>query len=170
MIRNYLLSLYRNISRNKFYSVLNIVGLSIGLAAAILILLYVQDELSYDKYHEQHENIYRIESHFSIGDKDDKFAIVPIPMGPALKLEFPEVKEFVRFMDAGSNTLFKYEDKEYYEDRFTFTDSTVFDVYSNFSFIGNYLNDRPGLYNFNLIGFDKFSVMFGGYHRIFFTC
>jgi len=118
MIRNYLLSLYRNISRNKFYSVLNIVGLSIGLAAAILILLYVQDELSYDKYHEQHENIYRIESHFSIGDKDDKFAIVPIPMGPALKLEFPEVKEFVRFMDAGSNTLFKYEDKEYYEDRF----------------------------------------------------
>lgn len=131
MIKNYLLSLYRNITRNKFYSALNIVGLSIGLAAAILILLYVQDELSYDKYHENHEQIYRIESHFNISNKDDYFAIVPIPMGPALKLEFPEVKDFVRFMDAGSNTLFRYNDKEYYEDHFVFTDSTIFDVFTH---------------------------------------
>ncbi len=96
MIKNYLLSLYRNITRNKFYSALNIIGLSIGMAAAIFILLYVQDELSYDKYHEKHERIYRVESHFNISNKDDYFAIVPIPMGPALKLEFPEVEEFVR--------------------------------------------------------------------------
>ncbi len=131
MIKNYLLSLYRNITRNKFYSALNIAGLSIGLAAAILILLYVQDELSYDKYHSNHEQIYRVESHFTINNKDDFFAIVPIPMGPALKLEFPEVKEFVRFMDAGSNTLFRYKDKEYYEDHFVFTDSTVFDLFTH---------------------------------------
>lgn len=131
MIKNYLLSLYRNITRNKFYSALNIAGLSIGLAAAILILLYVQDELSYDKYHTNHEQIYRVESHFTVNNKEDFFAIVPVPMGPALKLEFPEVKEFVRFMDAGSNTLFRYKDKEYYEDHFVFTDSTVFDVFTH---------------------------------------
>jgi len=131
MIKNYLLSLYRNITRNKFYSALNIAGLSIGLAAAILILLYVQDELSFDKYHTNHEQIYRVESHFTVNNKEDFFAIVPVPMGPALKLEFPEVKEFVRFMDAGSNTLFRYKDKEYYEDHFVFTDSTVFDVFTH---------------------------------------
>jgi len=129
MIRNYLLSLYRNIVRNKFYSTLNILGLSIGIAAAIFILLYVQDEVSYDKYNTKHERIYRIESDFSISGKHDQFAIVPIPMGPALKIEYPEVEEVCRMTDAG-NTLFKANDKEYYEDLFFFADSTIFDLFS----------------------------------------
>ncbi|MCD4696525.1 MAG: ABC transporter permease [Bacteroidales bacterium] len=129
MIKNYLLSLYRNITRNKFYSVLNIVGLSVGIAAAIFILLYVQDELSYDKYHEKHERIYRVESHFEISGKDDKFAIVPTPMGPALKIEYPEVEEFCRLYGTG-NTLFRVGEKEYYEDYFYFSDSTVFDIFT----------------------------------------
>jgi len=61
MLKNYLLSLYRNITRNRFYSFLNIAGLSIGIAAAIFILLYVQDELSFDKYNEKRDRIFRIE-------------------------------------------------------------------------------------------------------------
>ncbi|NOX47057.1 MAG: ABC transporter permease [Chlorobi bacterium] len=81
MFKNYLISLYRNIIRNRFYSILNIIGLSVGMAAAIFILLFVQDELLYDKYHSKHEGIYRIESDFFINGKNDKFAIVPIPMG-----------------------------------------------------------------------------------------
>ncbi len=129
MIRNYLLSLYRNIARNKFYSFLNILGLSIGIAAAIFILLYVQDELSYDKYNEKHERIYRIESDFTITGKHDQFAIVPTPMGPALKIEYPEVESFCRMFNAG-NTLFRAGDKEYYEDYFFFADSTVFDIFT----------------------------------------
>ena len=129
MIKNYLLSLYRNIVRNKFYSVLNILGLSTGLAAAIFILLYVQDELSYDKYNEKHDRIYRIESDFTISGKHDHFAIVPVPMGPALKTEYPEVEQFCRMIEAG-NTLFRANDKEYYEDYFYFSDSTVFDIFT----------------------------------------
>lgn len=136
MLKNYLLSLYRNITRNRFYSFLNIAGLSVGIAAAIFILLYVQDELSYDKYNEKRDRIYRIESDFTIGNKHDKFAIVPVPMGPALKIEFPEVEAFVRLFGAG-NTLFRAGEKEYYEDFFYFADSTVFDIFSHKLITGN---------------------------------
>jgi len=129
MFKNYLLSLYRNITRNKFYTALNIIGLSLGIAVAIFILLYVQDELSYDKYHVNYERIYRIESDFTISNKHDLFAIVPIPLGPALKIEFPEIDEFVRFMDVG-NTLFRHGEKEYYEESFYIADSTIFKVFT----------------------------------------
>jgi putative ABC transport system permease protein len=129
MLKNYLLSLYRNITRNRFYSILNITGLSVGIASAIFILMYVQDELSYDKYNLKHDRIYRIESDFTISNKHDRFAIVPVPMGPALKIEFPEVESFVRIFSAG-NSLFKTEDKEYYENDFYFSDSTIFDIFS----------------------------------------
>jgi putative ABC transport system permease protein len=107
MFKNYLLSLYRNIMRNKFYTSLNIIGLSLGIAVAIFILLYVQDELSYDKYNVNHERIYRIESDFTISNKHDLFAIVPIPMGPALKIEFPEIEEFVRFTGTEKKNIMK---------------------------------------------------------------
>lgn len=129
MIKNYLLSLYRNITRNKFYSTLNIVGLSIGIAAAIFILLYIQDELSYDKFHEKHERIYRIESDFTISGKHDHFAIVPTPMGQALKIEYPEIESFCRLYEAG-NTLIRAGEIEYYEDYFFFSDSTIFDIFT----------------------------------------
>jgi len=136
MFKNYLISLYRNIVRNRFYSILNIVGLSVGIAAAIFILLFVQDELSYDKYHSKHERVYRIESDFFISGKNDKFAIVPIPMGPALKIEFPEVEEFVRLNDVG-NTLIRHKDKEYYEEGFYMADSTMFEVFTHEFIMGN---------------------------------
>ncbi|MBC8489256.1 MAG: ABC transporter permease [Bacteroidetes bacterium] len=136
MFKNYLLSLYRNITRNRFYTTLNIIGLSVGIAAVIFISLYVQDELSYDKYNTKHERIYRIESDFTISNKHDMFAIVPIPMGPALKIEFPEVEEFVRLTNIG-NTLFRYNEKEYYEEDFYLADSTIFDVFTYEFLIGD---------------------------------
>lgn len=129
MIKNYLLSLYRNIARNKFYSSLNIIGLSLGISAAIFIMLFVQDELSYDKYNEKHNRIYRVESDFTISGKHDHFAIVPTPMGPALQIEYPEVESFCRLFGAG-NTLIRAGEVEYYEDYFYFTDSTIFDVFT----------------------------------------
>ncbi len=82
----------------------------VGLAAFIFLFLYLKDELSYDKYHEKHERIYRLESDFTIGSKHDKFAIVPIPMGPALKQEYPEIQEFVRFRNT-NNVLVRIGDK-----------------------------------------------------------
>jgi len=130
MFKNYLISAIRNITKNKFYSFLNILGLTVGLAAFIFIFIYIKDELAYDKYHKKHDRIYRLESDFMIGSKHDKFAIVPIPLGPALKLEYPEIESFVRFNDA-DDILIKVGEKEYYEDNFYYTDSTVFDVFTH---------------------------------------
>ncbi len=130
MIKNYFLIALRNISRNKFYSFLNIFGLVTGLLVAGFLILFILDELSFDTYHEKHERIYRQESHFKIGDKHDDFASSAIAMGPALKIEFPEVETFVRFADA-DNVLFEYGDNENYEDLIYFADSTVFDVFTH---------------------------------------
>ena len=97
MLKNYLLSAIRNIAKNKFYSALNIIGLTIGLVTFILIFLYVRDEITYDQHHTNYDRIFRIESSFRIGTKYDNFAVVPFPMAPALQLEFPEVENVVRF-------------------------------------------------------------------------
>jgi putative ABC transport system permease protein len=136
MILNYLKSTLRNLNRNKFHTVLNITGLSIGLAAFILILLYVRDELTYDKSNDKYDRIYRLESNFSISGRHEKFAIVPIPMGPAFKLEFPEVENTVRLLNTG-NTLIRSGDKEYYEENFYFADSTIFDIFSYHFILGS---------------------------------
>jgi putative ABC transport system permease protein len=122
--------------KNKFYSFLNILGLSVGLTAFMFLFLHISDELSYDEYHENASRIYRIESNFTIAGKNEVFAIVPVPMGPALKLEFPEVETFVRIYGAG-NTLFRNKEKESYEEDFYFTDSTYFDVFSHKLIMGD---------------------------------
>ena len=129
MISNYFKTALRNILRNKFYTLINVVGLSVGFVVFIFIFLFVKDELTYDRHNVKHERIYRIESDFSISNKHEQFAIVPIPMAPALQLEYPEIEAVCRFNGIG-NTLIKYKDIEYYEEDVYFTDSTVFDVFT----------------------------------------
>lgn len=136
MLKNYLISAFRNITKSPFYAFLNIATLAVGLTTFIFIFIYVSDELTYDKYHEKHERIYRLESDFTIGSKHDEFAIVPIPMGPALKIEYPEIEEFVRFNNM-DNVLIKVGEKEFYEDNFYFADSTVFEVFTHKMIMGN---------------------------------
>ncbi len=130
MFRNYLKSAFRNITRNKFYTFLNILGLTVGLVAFIFLFLFIKDELSFDKYHGNASRIHRLESDFTIAGKNERFAIVPIPMAHALKLEYPEVENFVRLFNPG-NTLFRYNDLEYYEDDIYFADSTIFQVFTH---------------------------------------
>ncbi len=136
MFISYLKTALRSITKNKFYSALNILGLAIGLIAFIFILIYVRVEANYDKYNEKHERIHRLESSFVISGKSEEFAIVPIPMAPALKQEFPEIKAFVRFSQGG-NQLLSHGENQYYEKDFYFADSTVFDVFSYEMLIGN---------------------------------
>ncbi len=136
MLANYLKIALRSITKNRFHSILNLLGLAIGFAAFIFIFLWVTHEASYDRYHEKADRVYRIESDFTISGKHDVFAIAPIPMGPALKLEFPEIETFCRFLEVG-NTLIKYEDLEFYEERFYLSDSTVFDIFSHKMLMGN---------------------------------
>ncbi|MCK4664691.1 MAG: ABC transporter permease [Bacteroidales bacterium] len=136
MIKNYLKIAYRNIVGNKFYSAINIIGLSIGIVCTIFILLYITDELSYDKHHVNHERIYRIESDFNIANKQDRFAVTAIPWGPVLKNECPEVAGFVRFMK-NDDVLLKYEEKEFFEEDIYFADSSIFDVFTHTFLFGN---------------------------------
>jgi putative ABC transport system permease protein len=130
MLKNYFITAWRNITRDKFYTLLNIAGLAIGLTAAVFIALYVIDELTYDKSHVNYKRIYRLESHFVINGKDDLFAATQIPLGPTLKDEYPEIEEYVRIAPAG--TLFlKYGEQEFQEDSIYFTDSTIFRVFTH---------------------------------------
>jgi putative ABC transport system permease protein len=130
ILKNYLVTAWRNIVKDKFYTLLNIVGLSIGLITAIYIFLYVVDELTYDKSHTNYKRIYRLESHFTINGKDDFFAVTQVPLGPTLKDEYPEIEEYVRFVKTG--TLFlKYGEREFQEDSMVFADSTLFRVFTH---------------------------------------
>lgn len=124
MIFNYIKSAIRNFSRNRFYSVLNILGLSLGLTASFLILLYINDELGYDKHFINHERIYRLEGDFTINNKHDLFAVSSSAIAPALKLEFPEIEQFCRFL-SNENAVLKYNEKEFFEKSIYFADSTA---------------------------------------------
>lgn len=130
MLKNYFISAYRSIIKNKFYSVLNIFGPAIGITCAILVLLYVQEELTFDKQNKNYDRIYRLESDFNISGKATLAALVPVPMAPTLKDEYPEIKETARFAGFGlQDILFQYKDLKFFEDKIYFTDSTVFKVF-----------------------------------------
>ena len=131
MFINYLKIAVRNLFRNKFYSLINILGLSIGIVCTLLIILYVRYELSYDKHHEKHERIYRLDSDFFIGGKKDQFAVTALPMGPTLKQEYPEIEEFCRFLNMDDQTLLKYGDKELFETKLLMADSTIFRIFTH---------------------------------------
>ncbi len=133
MLNNFFKPLFRSTQKSKFFSFLNIFGLATGLLAAILILLYLRNELSYDKYNLFHKRIYRLESHFTIDNKDDKFAITQVPLGPAMKDEYPDIEEYVRFREMGRVT-FIYKDREYQAEDIFFADSSVFRVFT-YSFV-----------------------------------
>jgi putative ABC transport system permease protein len=130
MLKNYFISAYRSIVKNKFYSILNIFGPAIGITCAILILLYVKEEITFDKNNKNYRRIYRLESDFNISGKPTLAALTPIPMAPTLKDEYPEIKEVARFAGFGlQDILFQYKDFKFFEDKIYFTDSTVFNVF-----------------------------------------
>ena len=118
----------RNFSHNRLYTSINIIGLAIGLTCFAFILLFILDELSYDKYNEAYKHIYRIESDITISDKHQQVAKSSFAIGPTFKKEFPEVEEFVRFRSVDNNFL-QYSDKQFYEDLLYYADSGVFKIF-----------------------------------------
>jgi putative ABC transport system permease protein len=112
MIKNYLKIAGRNIIKNKLFSIINIMGLAIGLACSMLILLWVQDELSFDKFHTNHATIYRVLQHMPFTE-ETTWAINQGPLAQALEDEVPEVEMAVRTSRIGFQL--KYNDKEFNE-------------------------------------------------------
>jgi len=129
MLTNYIKTAVRSLVKNKFYSAINVFGLAVGFVCAILILLYIDDELSYDKHHEKHERIYRLESRITSSTSLIKAPWLPHPLSPALKDEYPEIAEYVRFLPAP--TRGRYKEKVFDETRAYCADETVFDVFSH---------------------------------------
>jgi putative ABC transport system permease protein len=100
MFRNYFKTTWRNLSRNKVFSIINISGLSVGLACCMLIFLYAKDEVSYDRFHKQGKALYRITSTNTSPDGSaSKSGITGMMPGPAFKQQIPEIKEFVRLQE-----------------------------------------------------------------------
>ena len=129
MLTNYLKIAWRNIRKDKFYSLINILGLTIGVTCGLLLLLYVTDELSYDRYHANASQIYRIVSHITEPDKVNRWSSTQPPLVTTLKKDYPFVKNYVRFFPYG-RVMFRQGEKRFYEDNIYAADSTVFDVFS----------------------------------------
>src|SRR5678816_1252327 len=130
MIKNYLKIAWRNIVKSKTFSFINIAGLAIGLACFILIAMFVVDELSYDRYNEKADRIYRVNSDIRFGGTDLKLAVSCDPMGATLKKDYPQVEQFARFYNSRGSKLIKKGDQFINEDRVAHADSTTFDVFT----------------------------------------
>ncbi len=133
MFKTYLKLIVRNIFRYKGYSLINILGLAVGMASCIMIILYVQDEFSYDRYVEQHDRSYRVVTNFVAGDQGEvNTARTPPPWGPVLAKDFPEVDRFVRLKSPLVSWMVSYEptNKRFYEKGFYFADASFFDFFN----------------------------------------
>lgn len=136
MLKNYITIAWRNLLKKKAYSFINIFGLGLGMTCCFLIFMYVQDELSFDTYHEKGDRIYRL-THGELPSKDqtENAATDPFwvwhnaPVGPALKSYFPEVDKVVQF-SGSSDILLTDGENSYQEEGVFFMDSTAFDVFS----------------------------------------
>ena len=129
MFNNYLKVALRNLRKYSGFSIINILGLTTGMAASILILLYVMDELSYDRYHEKANQIFRAVIKGSFTNNPYHMAEMPYPMAAALVEDYPEVISATRLV-LGSNKVVKFEENLFSENRFYYTDSTFFDIFT----------------------------------------
>jgi putative ABC transport system permease protein len=128
MIKNYFKVAWRNLLQSKFYSLINIAGLTIGLAVGILILLWVQDELSFDNFHSKIKTIYRVNSYLGSGSTKRIWNTAQGTVAPYALREIPGVKNAVRITDVGSS-VFSYGNKLLKEDNAVYTDPSFFKMF-----------------------------------------
>jgi putative ABC transport system permease protein len=129
MLKNYIKTAVRNLLKRKGYSLINIVGLAIGMASCLLILMFVNDELSYDTYNEKADRIFRVAGSFFYGGRSFDIAVAPAPMAQVLIDEFPEVEDAVRFRERGL-FIFRYGENSYKERRVFYADPSLFNLFT----------------------------------------
>ena len=128
MIRNYIKIAFRNLWRHKSFSLINIIGLAVGMSAFLLILMYVSFELSYDRFHTKADQICRLNVDIKSANDVMKTSYSSAPMGTAIKADFPEVIESTRIFPAGA--LIKVDQQLFKEDRMFIAEPSIFDVFS----------------------------------------
>ncbi len=129
MIRNYFLVAIRNIARKKVFTFLNVAGLAIGMAASLLILLWVQDELSYDRFNKKGEHIYRVEEDQFYSGARYHVTVTPQPSGPVWKEKIPEIVEQAR-INRLPRILFRNGDRVFFESSIVASDSGLFNMFT----------------------------------------
>lgn len=129
MLKNYFKTAWRSLRKNKTFSVLNTIGLTIGMACFLLIMLFVLDETSYDRYNVQADQIYRVDDHIKFGDFLYNGAQTPSIMGPSFAREFHQVQQYTRLKESGALILSKGSDR-IREDHVIYADSSIFKVFS----------------------------------------
>ncbi|MDH4218207.1 MAG: ABC transporter permease, partial [Candidatus Aminicenantes bacterium] len=127
MLRNYIKIALRNLFRNKLYSLINLLGLAIGMAACLMIFLWVQDELSYDRFHQNAERTYRVERKFDFRDMHGQAPVTSGPYGPAMVRDYPEIENFVR-LDREELSV-KDHRNIFRKQPLIFADNSIFEVF-----------------------------------------
>jgi len=129
MLKNYLKIAFRNLIRHRIFTFINVLGLAIGLVCFILIMLWIQDELSFDRHNSNFEQIYRIGTDTKMGEQEETGTWTAIPLGPALMEEIPEIESAVRLKGNYEN-LVSFEETSFLLDKIYYTDTEIFDVFS----------------------------------------
>jgi len=129
MLKNYIRVAFRNLKNYKAYTLINIVGLAIGIACCIAIMLFVRDELSYDRYNKFADQIYRPTFSALFNGRDIESALTPAAMGAAVYHDLPEVINYTRIHYEGSCVI-RYQNKMFVEQKFLWADSTLFKVFT----------------------------------------
>ena len=129
MIRNYIKTAFRNLLKNKGFTAINVLGLSLGLATCLLIVFYVFDELSYDRYNLNADRIYRINNDIKFGGNEASYSESPAPTAAALKADFPEVEQVARFRQRGGFQV-KKGNQNIQEDMMTYADPAIFSIFT----------------------------------------
>lgn len=136
MLESYLRIMFRNLKSQRFYSFINIIGLSVGITACILVALYIKQDLGYDTYHKNARQIYRVEFSITESGRTAHNTQSQALLGPTLKNEYPEIKKLSRIYFS-DRKLVKAGDIKNFEDRITYADSAFFDIFSYYVLLGN---------------------------------
>ncbi len=139
MIKNLLLIAFRNFKKDKWYSLLNVLGLTIGITFSLFLIFYITDELNYDRYNEKADRIVRIVSYIQERDKNTDWTVTQLPLAATLKKDFPEVEESARLLNR-ERTLFKKGNEGFYETKIYYSDSSIFNIFSYKFVEGNAAN------------------------------
>lgn len=131
MSGGYLKITLRKLYREKMYALINVAGLSLGIACCIILGLYLRSELTYDQYHANHKKIYRVVNEFNANGNLDSFAVTSPVLGIMLKEDYPEIEDYVRFRPVRQRLLYHHEDQAHYWDKVFFADPNVFKVFTH---------------------------------------
>lgn len=129
MLKNFLRIAWRNLIRKKGYSAINILGLAVGMACCLLILMWVEDEMSYDRFHKQSDDIYRVVTELRYGERSTNLATTPAPLAPMLKQEIPDIMEYCRYYQY-DGSLIQFTDKAFFERQIHFADPSFFKIFT----------------------------------------